>query len=185
MVTGNEYKTDSKAYKWMMGTAILLAIVILINIGLYFYNSRLQTQIIHHEENMRNIEQNISELQNDEKVKLYTILNANKNFLEVYEKMAQVPEFINNLKDLSKNFKISFLDFNYSNSVVNTTVIAQDDAVSLAYQKWNKFIANFRNTTPIQQTGGLLPSPHIFSLNFVNQFEWQNEIKFNIWLKLK
>lgn len=181
MVTWNEYKTDSKAYKWMIVSIVLLWIVIWGNIAIYFYNSHLERQILSQEQELQNLEKNVSELKNNDKVKLYTLLQANNSFIEVYNKTSQIPEYINNLNVLSRIYRVTFENFQYSNSIISTNVKAKDDAKSLSYQKAKNFIASFRDQTTPQAE----KKPHIFSLNFIHQFEWQDEIKFNIWLKLK
>jgi hypothetical protein len=70
---------------------------------------------------------------------------------------------------------LTFQDFNYSNSSINTTCTLKNDDISLASEKLSKFIGDFRNPE----------NKNIFSLGFVNNFDGQDEIKFTSEFKIK
>jgi hypothetical protein len=77
------------------------------------------------------LENDIEKINSDDKVKLYILIKANVAFLDRYEYLSRIPEFINNLKELSKTYKVSFKNFSYSNSVIATQATALDDGLSL------------------------------------------------------
>lgn len=177
MVTTNDYKTDNKAYKWMYISIWLFIIVLVLNIWFYFYNSSLTSKVKNFDDEVVKVENNIKEINNDDKVMLYTLIQANKIFLDKYVYLSKIPEFINNLNELSKTFKVKFENFSYGNSTVNTSVIAIDDWISLWYQKSKKLIWSFRDKS--------VDNKQLFSLSFIDFIDWQNEMRFNAKFKIK
>jgi hypothetical protein len=51
--------------------------------------------------------------------------------LDKYAYISQIPEYINNLKDLSKTFRVDLQGFSYSNGSINTSATAKDDIRTL------------------------------------------------------
>lgn len=178
MITTNDYKSETNAIVKMKYSIILFVFIALLNVWLYIYNYYLEWEVKNVEQSISKIESSISEINSDEKVKLYTLIKANSKTLEKFSYLSNIPEYINTLKELSKTYSISFEWFNYSNSNLNTTVISMDDWVSLGYQKSQKFISNFRAPRSIW-------NKEIFSLWFIDAFEWQNQMKFNVKFTLK
>ncbi len=172
MVTTNEYKNDSKSYKTMKISVVLFALVLILTIWLYFYNSSIVSKINTLESQISSVENDIKKINEDEKVKLYTLIVSNSKYLERYKYLSKVPEFINNLKEISKNYKVTFDGFSYSDWQISSDASSQDDAVSLASVKTKNFLEYFRKV-----------DENIFSLLFVSSFNWQDNI--NFWVKFK
>lgn len=178
MVASNEYKTYNKGYTWMYVSVWLFVLVLILNIWLYFYNSYLSSKVESFNEDLIKLENNIKEVNNDDKVKLYTLIKTNAVFLDKYSYLSRIPEFINNLKKLWSIYRVSFKNFSYADSTLNTSVVAVDDWISFWYQKAQKLISSFRNNKQTKNN-------QIFSLDFVDYFESQNEMKFNVSFKIK
>jgi hypothetical protein len=159
MVTTNEYKNDSKAYKSMKISVVLFVLVLILTIGLYFYNSSIVSKINTLESQISSVETDIKKINEDEKVKLYTLIVSNSKYLERYKYLSKVPEFINNVKEISKNYKVAFDGFSYSDGQISSNASLQDDAVSLASVKTKNFLEYFRKK-----------DENIFSLLFVSSF---------------
>lgn len=172
MVTTNEYKNDSKAYKSMKISVVLFVLVLILTIGLYFYNSSIVSKINTLESKISSVETDIKKINEDEKVKLYTLIVSNSKYLERYKYLSKVPEFINNVKEISKNYKVAFDGFSYIDGQISSNASLQDDAVSLASVKTKNFLEYFRKK-----------DENIFSLLFVSSFNWQDSI--NFWVKFK
>lgn len=169
MVTGNEYKNDEKMKKTFYISAGVFAFVLVLNIALYFYNSYLQSANNDLSNQLTSIETNIKKMNEDPSIKLYTLVNANKIYLERYRYLSNIPEFVNNLKELSKKYSVKFEGFSYGNGAISSHAVTADDEVSLWSTKAKKFIEYFRKD-----------NKDIFSLQFVNAFEWQSNVNFNV-----
>lgn len=180
MATNNDYKADNKVYKWLYVSVWLFVLVLILNIWLYFYNSSLSSNVESLNKELTTLGNDIEKINSDDKVKLYILIKANVAFLDRYEYLSRIPEFINNLKELSKTYKVSFKNFSYSNSVIATQATALDDGLSLWYQKSQNLISSFRDNKKTENK-----NDQIFSLDFIDYFEWQNEIKFNVNFKIK
>lgn len=181
MVSTNEYITDTKATKSMYVAAGSFLLVLVLNISLYFYNASLLSTSEKYTKEIVTLEESIKKVNNDDKVTLYTLIQANKIFLDKYAYLSKIPEFINNIKELSKTFQVTFENFTYSNSTINFSALAVDDAVSLGYEKTKKFIWNFRD----KWWKDIPLNNQLFSLHFIDAFQWQNQIRFNVNFKLK
>lgn len=174
MVTSNEYKNDQKIKKTFYITAAIFAFVVVLNVGLYFYNSYLTGVNEDLSSNLAAVESNINTINQDPAIKLYTLINANKNYLDKYVHLSNIPEFINNLKDLSKNYSVKFQWFAYADGKVSSYATTSDDEVSLGSTKAKKFVEYFRKK-----------DDNIFKLWFINSFEWQTEVRFNVDFQVK
>lgn len=172
MVANNEYKNDSKAYKSMKVSIVMFVLVLLFSIWLYFYNSNIVSKNTSLQTQITSLEDEVKKLNEDEKVKLYTLIVSNKVYLERYKYLSNVPEFINNLREISKNYKVNFEWFSYSDWQISSNASLQDDALSLASVKTKNFLEYFRKK-----------DDNIFSLWFVSSFNWQDNI--NFWVKFK
>lgn len=180
MITNNDYKKINNKNIWLYISVWLFILILALNVWLYFYNNSLLSKVESYNKELTVLENNIKEINNDDKIKLYTLIKTNATFLEKYSYLSKIPEFINNLKKLWNIYKVSFKNFSYSNSIINTSVTAIDDWTSFWYQKSQKLISNFRKNEQSKDKNN-----QIFSLDFIDYFEWQNEIKFNINFKIK
>lgn len=174
MVTTNEYKNDTKHYKGMNISIILFVFVLFSTIGLYFYNMTLVSKIETIQRQVTQVEESIKKVNEDEKVKLYILIQANKTYLEKYTYLSNIPLFINSLKELSRTQRVLFDGFSYANGEIISHVTAQNDAISLASLKATKFLEYFRKK-----------DEHIFSLGFVNSFQGQDWVSFSVKFQVK
>ncbi|MGE4444165.1 MAG: hypothetical protein AB7E37_04200 [Candidatus Altimarinota bacterium] len=174
MVTTNEYKNDSKVYKSMNLSIILFVFVLFITIGLYFYNMTIVSKINSTQTQVANLEESIKKVNEDEKVKLFTLIQSNRSYLEKYKALSNIPLFINTVKELGRTNRVIFEGFSYSDGEIISQVTAQNDAVSLASVKTAKFLEYFRKK-----------DDHIFSLGFVNSFQGQDSLSFPVKFKVK
>lgn len=174
MVTTNEYKTDTKTYKAMNLSAWVFVFVILCTFWLYFYNQSIKNTIVSSQTELTQLENDIQKINQDEKVKLYTLIQANKQNLEKYKTLSEVPKIINTFRALTLTYQIAFEWFSYSAWEITTNARAMNDAVSLASTKTQKFFEYFRKK-----------DEHMFSLAFVNFFEWQEQLQFSVKFNVK
>lgn len=184
MVSTGDYKTDKKVDRWMYISSAMFVLVLVITIWLYFYNSSIVSKTETLNKEILTLEESIKSIHSDDKVTLYTLIQTNKVFLDKYAYISKIPEFINNLHELSKTFKIKFENFSYSNSSINTSATSLDDGFSLWYQKTKKFISSFRDEISDSKKIKSINN-QIFSLGFIDSFSWQNEMKFNANFKIK
>lgn len=177
MSTNNEENPLNTKYKRNFNISLVIfIIVIILNVWLYFYNWFLEKNNLELETKNLEIEKNINTLLNDPKVSLYTMLENNKQFLDKYKNNSKITEFIANLRLLSKIYKITFEWFNYSDWKISSKALVQDDSISLASKKIDNFLKNFRKWTK---------KDNYFNLWFVNSFDWQKNITFNVSLETK
>lgn len=172
MVATSEYKNDQKAYKMMNVSIVLFVLVIILTIWMYFYNKSIITQLEQTNLEISKVSQNIKKVNEDEKVKLYTLIKANNAYLEKYKYLSNIPLFVNKIKEISKIYKISFESFSYNEWQISTQAKVFDDSFSLASVKTKKFLEAFRKQ-----------ENWIFDLWFISSFNWQDNISF--WVKFE
>lgn len=168
MVATADYIKNSGLYKSLYISSWIFIFVIFLTVWLYFYNLSLEKKVNNLTSELSTINNYVKELNENDKVKLYTLIKTNSVFLDKYLNLSQVPLFINNVKELAKSYNITFAWFSYSNFNINTQATCNDDSINLAHQKAENFINYFRNE-----------NQDIFSLWFINNFTWQEQIKFN------
>jgi cell division protein FtsL len=140
MANENEIKLENKYSKTLYFSVILFVLVFVSTIGLYFYNMKLNSNINDLNSKITELDNSLKKVNEDDKVKLYTLIKANTKFLDDYKRISNIPQFIENLKLLSKDYILSFQDFKYSNSVININSNLKNDDISLASEKLSKFI---------------------------------------------
>lgn len=174
MINTSANNIDNSSKTFLYVSIWIFVFVLIVSIWLYFYNSYLSKKVDNVKSEISFVEENIKKINEDEKVKLYTLIKSNWIFLDRYKYISNIPEYINNLVTLSKKYNISFQWFNYSAWELSTEVVALNDAVSLAYLKTKNFLEYFRKK-----------DKNIFSLGFVDSFIWQENIKFGVKFKIK
>lgn len=172
MVANIEQKVDKptifKVSLW------LFLVVFLCTIWIYFYNMSLDSKANDLDANITKVDQTIKLAKEDGYYVVYKQLETNKTVIDKMTYLSNIPEFINNLKALSTQKNVFFNGFTYNNWKISTKVSVINDSVALASLKTKSFIEFFRN-----------PNNHIFSLWFVNAFEWQDRINFNAEFSVK
>ena len=172
MVANVEQKVDKptifKLSLW------LFLVVFLCTVWIYFYNMSLENKANDLDANITKVDQNIKLAKEDGYYVVYKQLETNKTVIDKMTYLSNIPEFINNLKSLSTQKNVFFNGFTYNNWKISTKVSVINDNVALASLKTKSFIEFFRN-----------PNNHIFSLWFVNAFEWQDRINFNAEFSVK
>ncbi len=174
MVTTNEYKNDQKSYKMMNISIILFVVVLVITVWMYFYNGSIISKINTIQGDITRITTEIKKVNEDEKIKLYTLITANSLYLQKYKDLSQIPVFINNVSDLSRKYRVLFSWFSYSQGQIVSNAKTQNDAVSLASTKTKNFLEYFRKK-----------DDNIFWLLPVTSFSGQETIEFSIKFEVK
>jgi|GEM_PF-2767530 hypothetical protein len=60
------------------------------------------------------VEESIKKINEDDKVKLYMLIQANKTYLEKFKYLSNIPVFVNSLKELSRTNRVLFEGFSYA-----------------------------------------------------------------------
>ena len=105
---------------------------------------------------------------------MYELVQKNQSKLDTYKKLWNIPEYINNVKDLSRQFSIDILGFSYNIGSIQSKVIAQTDGRNFWSVKTKNFLEYFRKQ-----------DNHTFRLDFVRNFQWQNEVTFQAQFHVK
>jgi hypothetical protein len=88
--------------------------------------------------------------------------------------MNNITKFINNLNLLKEKYDLTLEWFDLTNWEIHTDVKVISDEKWFAYYKARDFISKYREDKNA-----------LFNLWFVSSFDWMDEIKFNINLKIK
>lgn len=174
MAASGEYQNDVKSKKTFTYSIILFVWVLVLTLGIYFYNVSLQSKMEKKQQELQKIEANIIQLKQDKSLELYTLVESNKSYLETFAYRSDIPLFIRTFRELSKKFQVVFWGFSYSDGVITSDVRAQSDVLGSASSKASKFIEAFRKQ-----------DDQIFSLDFVPYFKGQSVIDFGIKFLIK
>ena len=102
------------------------------------------------------------------------MLELNKNIITSYELMNKVTTYINHMDKIAKKYDLEFNGFNLAKWEIITNVKVISDKHIIAYEKIRDFISKYR-----------LDSNRLFELEFINSFEWMDNIKFRVNFKIK
>jgi hypothetical protein len=76
----------------------IFALVFVMTAILYFYNMKLTSDISDLNVKMSQLDDSLKKINEDDKVKLYTLIKSNSKLLDDYKKLSNIPQFIENLK---------------------------------------------------------------------------------------
>lgn len=153
---------------------ILLALSILIVWGLFWFNYYLETKIDVLEKNITQYDNSIKEKQKDKKIQVYNLLKDNKKVIEDLDKKSQINKFIYHIRELQNTYRVVFKWFNYTNGIVSMSAYIPFSPDMTAANRATYFIKSYREDKNA-----------LFDLDFINTFNWYDNMTFNVNLKLK
>lgn len=171
MILQEETKQKNKLLMiWYSFFAVSISIIV----GLFLLNTFFESKLQNLEEKIWKYNNSIRELQKDRHIQAYTLLEENKKIIESLEKKSKINDFIYNIRELQTTYLINFKWFNYSNWIIALSAYAPFDINSTAANRVSYFIKNYRED-----------KNSLFDLDFINTFNWNDTITFNVNLKLK
>jgi hypothetical protein len=102
----NLINKKSRSNYW--SSIVFLIVVIITTIILHIYNNSIYRDIGKIKMNIDSIDSSISEVEKDNNLQIYSLLNINKDFIKESEKMNKVTNYLNHMNDISKKYNISF-----------------------------------------------------------------------------
>lgn len=152
-----------------------LVFVLIISVWIFIYNNYLDKKNSDIDSRIQKIETNISEIEKDPTVELYSLLQINSWLIAELEKRNKVTDYINHLYIIWNVYWMEFSWFSYADWKISSTATVestQDDWI--AYTKITEFIDDYRTSDNA-----------IFDLNFIESFEWMDTMRFNVNFDLK
>jgi hypothetical protein len=171
MILQEETKQKNKLIVIWYG---FLALSVSIVIWLFLFNSYLESKVQNLDENVWKYNNSIKTLQENRSVQVYTLLEENKKLTESLEKKSKINSFIYNIRELQTTYWIIFKWFNYSNWIISMSAYVPFSINSTAANTVSYFIKNYREDTN-----------SLFDLDFINTFNWNDSMTFNVNFKLK
>jgi len=154
---------------------IFLTIVLVVTIALYFYNNYSLSEIEKLKINISSIDSNISEVEKDKTLQVYSLLELNKQTIKSYEDMNNVSKFINHMNVIEGKYNLIFSWFDLSNGEIKSNIkVSSDDQWVIAYTKAKDFISKYR-----------IDSKALFDLWFITSIEWMDDMQFKVNFKIK
>lgn len=173
----NNLLIENNTRKIPLIPAIFLATVIVFTIVLFWYNKYLESKNNWISESITDIENKLSNLREDKEIQVYELLDIHRSKMNILEKNSNIVTYMDHLSDLSKRYKISFKWFSMTNWDLKTDIEARrlwSIKTDPAYIKVKDFIKLYREDKEA-----------LFDLDFINSFEWMDNIKFSVNLKVK
>ena len=170
-----DIKILNKKTSWAYFSSLLfLGVVILSTVLLYIYNGYLTNDINDIKTNITKIEANIKEVESDKNIKIYSLLQLNKKVIDLYDNMNKITKFITHMNLIEDKYDLIFSWFDLVNWEIKTEVKVISDDKWIAFHKARDFISKYRDDKSA-----------LFNLWFIGAFDWMDEIKFNVSLKIK
>lgn len=153
---------------------IFFVFVLLITISLVSYNYFLNKDIAAINNQIELRQTSITNINKDENINLYNLINVNRKILEKLEKRSQVITFIEHLNKVKNDYRMDLKGFSYSDWILSSSVTIINNTDAFAYNLAETFISSYRKN-----------EKNIFELWFINSIKWNDNIKFNVEFKLK
>lgn len=173
----DEKLVNSKKDKTVIFAMIFLVFVIILTIWLFVVNFFYQKSIDKISAENENISKAIENFKSKKELQLYSLISSYKWELSEKEKNSQILTFLEHLDEIEKKYEVNFSWFNLDSGEIKTEVTVRKLWIKWekeAYSKVKNFIENYRDDKDA-----------LFDVKFINSFEWMDEIKFNLSLKIK
>lgn len=169
-----ELNVIQKKPKKNMNSIAFLVIVLLSTVLMAFYNSSIKKDIEKIKMDISLIDDSINEVKQDKKLQIFSLLESNDSVINSYKMMNKVTTYINHMNVIQAKYDLKFKWFSLNNwDIVSDIEIVSDDK-AIAYQKTRDFLRWYR-----------ADSKALFNLDFVNQIEWMDDMKFEAYFKIK
>lgn len=155
----------------------LFLVVLFITIWAFIYNMMLKNDISKIENDISKIDVSLEELKKDKDIQVASLLVKNKKIIEKLEKNSDITKYINHLNTLSRKYGVKFSWFNLAENKVSTKALVNTRWNIFAYKNVKNFIKDYRNPE--------MENDQIFKLGFVNSFEWNDSIRFDVNFEIK
>jgi len=170
----NEVNFITQKKNELKNPLIFLWFVVIVSLGLFLFNWRLDYTNKDLDTKISDRVADIKTLENDPKIQVYSLIEANKTTIDNLEKRSHITKYINHLKAISKKYDMSFDGFSLSKWEINTITLINSSEKWIAYAKTRDFIKNYR-----------IDENSLFDLNFISSVEWMDSMKFPIIFKIK
>ncbi|MDD3793753.1 MAG: hypothetical protein PHI37_02990 [Candidatus Gracilibacteria bacterium] len=153
---------------------VFLGIVLILTVCLFLYNWGLERSVSGLNEKISQRIIDIENLKNDPKVQVYSLIENNKNTIDILEKRSRITDYVKHLNAISKKYDLLFEGFDLNQGKLNLQVIVNSSEKGIAYIKARDFIKNYR-----------LEDNALFDLGFINSIEGSDFLKFNVEFSIK
>lgn len=119
-------------------------LIIVLTIGLYFYNSSLEGDISDIKTEITQKEVSIKAKQENKLVQVYDLYTLNKQILERLSKYSEITTYMDELDKIGSIYNLIFKGFDYSNWVLSVEATTVSNERGLDYQKTANFIKKYR-----------------------------------------
>lgn len=170
----NEVNFITQKKKDLYGPLIFLWVVLLLSVGLFLYNWKVERNISDLNNKISQRINDIETLKNDPKVQVYSLIQNNKNTIDTLENRSKITQYIKHLNAISNKYDVIFEWFNLSQWKISIQAIINSSEKGIAYIKARDFIKNYR-----------LEKNALFNLWFINSVEWSDFLKFNVEFSIK
>lgn len=171
----NTKDLNKKSVKWFYFSLWIFIFVLFLTIWIYIYNIFfLQKKIDNLNTEKEELLTKISDIRSDDRVVLYSLIKQNKDYLDKKFYLSKIDVFINTLKEIWNKYYIDFNSFSYSNWKISTNALVLSDNIKKSYDKIYDMMVFLKSS-----------EEHIFELDFVNSFLWNDDITFNVNFNLK
>jgi len=152
-----------------------LVVVLLVTLGLFFYNYHLDNTNAELVTKIEERKSDIRELSKDDKLQVFALIESNKFSIDELTKRTDVTKYIMHLKAVAQKYDLVFEWFKLSQWTLKSSVIIESsEEWGIAYTKTIDFIKNYRSE-----------KNWLFELNFINSIEWMDSMKFNVNFDIK
>jgi len=165
---------EKKKSQAFYAVLILLFIVIFLTIWLYYYSHTLEKSLEENQTTLAQLETSISDIQQDEKIQIYSIYKQNENVFRKLSNASKIPSMISHLKRVFAIQEVNYNGFSYNNEKVQMDLSLETNDSSYAYEKVTKFLNNYRANEEA-----------LFTIDQVSSFSWYDRMNFTVELTLK
>jgi hypothetical protein len=164
----------NKKNKEFLYSLWFLSFVLVISIGIFWYNTFLVKANQELEEQIINIDNSLNEVKKDKRIQIKELIDINKSILKELDKKSNVVNYIKHLRLLNSKYGINLEGFDYNAWKITTTAKISSDERGPAYGKLVRFIQDYR-----------LNKDNELDLMFVNTISGHDTIEFTANFKLK
>lgn len=153
---------------------VLLVLVIAITVGLHYYSYTQTATLQENKVTLEQVEKSILDIEQDEKVEIYSIYATNKQLFIKMAEASKIPVMVNHLKRVFTIQWVTYKWFAYNDGVAQIDLSLDTNDSGYAYEKVTKFLKNYRENEEA-----------LFTIDQISSFTWYDRMNFSADLTLK
>lgn len=153
---------------------ILFCFTLCSTLFLSYANKNIVSEVDGYNKKIEERDESLKNLENNEELQVYALLEANKKSLDLLKKRSQIVSYVQHLKWIARAYDLEISWFQMDWWVIRTQVEAKSDDLWVSYKKIVHFMKAYKENKKA-----------LFDIEPIKTFRWYDNLRFHIDFRIK